>query len=334
MYYLLFYLLENKKKIVSKFDHEWQKFFQSKKQPEALIEDYLIRLEKLDNAEFAFWRDFHAYLVEEREKKFDEIQSALERTQRINLSAPFSRIVLSDYNNDPLCVYGSICEPGRFNFGALPSYYNNFGALYLANNASTAHSEVFYYDKEEEVGEGKLSSEEMSLDPTRSHLYVRTLVELETYLDLREDYTLQAFLDVVKTISPGKEFPTRWRALCKKRGRKGTERELRMVRDLPQFKASIFDSKFKQWISWLDCPSHSQWLGHYAVKCGIQGIIYPSVRNDTGYNIAVFPDTFRDSPAKVKLVDKVASVPQERTYIDNTNYLWLSKPIAEKTSEQ
>jgi hypothetical protein len=314
---------------MSKFDHPWKKHFSKNKPPEKYIEDYLIKLEKLDSAEFEFWKDFQKYLMEEREKRFSDIQSALEKAQKFNLQETFSRIVLSEYNDDPLCVYGSICEPGRFNFGALPSYYGNFGALYLGNNQQTAYVEKFHNLETETFGDGFLSASELALDSAPSHLYVRVNVSIQSYLDLRTDEALIGFLDAVKDIQPTKEFKQRWKSLCKKTKRSKVEQDLKMVREVEHLRALIFDPKFKQWISWLDCPSHSQWLGHYALKCGIQGIIFPSVRNDSGYNIAIFTDNFKESMSSIKLVDTVASVPSDRTFVNASNYVWFSKPLSE-----
>lgn len=313
---------------MSKFDHEWKKFFKKNTPPEQYIEEYLIKLEKLDKDEFDFWKDFQLHLMDQREARKADIEAAIGTSQKVDLEGIFSRIVSSDYNDDPLCVYGSICEPGRFNFGALPSYYSNFGALYLASSQPTAYLEKFHGLETDKVGEGQLTRSELSLDNAPSHLYVRVDLKLENYLDLRTDEALSAFLDAVKDITPDQELVQRWKALCKKKNRHKAKRQLKTVQTVEHLKSLIFDPNFKQWISWLDCPSHSQWFAHYALKCGVQGIVYPSVRAD-GYNIAVFPDNFRESSAVVKLKDKVASVPADRTEMNSSNYLWFSKPLSE-----
>ncbi len=314
---------------MSRFDHTWQKHFKKNTPPEQYIEDYLIKLEKLDTDEFEFWKEFQLFLREEREKRFSDIQAALERTQETNLKHTYSRIVGSEFNNDPLCVYGSICEPGRFNFGALPSYYSNFGALYLADSQKTSFLEKFHHLEGEVFGEGKLNPDELSLDNTPSHLYVRVEVEIESYIDLRKDDTLIEFLKVVKEINPTKELKSKWKSLSKKKNRKKGEQELKTVQNLDHLKASVFEKKFTQWISWLDCPSPSQWLGHYTKESGIQGILYPSVRAESGNNLAVFIENFSNKNAFVRLVDKVAAVPSDRVKIDGTNYLWFSKSLSD-----
>lgn len=311
---------------MSRFKHDWKKYFKKKVSPEQYIEEYLIRLEKLDKDEFEFWRDFQSYLKEQREDRFSDIQFAIEKTSKIDFEETMSRIVSSEYGNDPLCVYGSICEPGRFNFGALPSYYNNFGALYVASNQKTAFAEKFYHLSGETFGDGKLTAEELALTNTPSHLYVRLDVKIESYLDLRNDESLLAFLSVIKDIAPSEELKNRWKKICKNKGL-GVNNNLKTVSEIEPLKQLIFDPNFKQWISWLDCPSHSQWFAHYALKCGIQGIVYPSVRTTEGYNLAIFPDNFKDNESKVSLKDEVASVPKERTKIDSTNYFWFSKTL-------
>jgi len=313
---------------MSRFDHDWKKYFKKNTPPERYIEDYLVKLEKLDKDEFEFWRDFQKFLMEERESRFSEIQTAIEKTAKNGFNETMARIVSSEYNNDPLCVYGSICEPGRFNFGALPSYYTNFGALYMANNQPTSFAEKYYHLQNEKLGEGELTPDELSLEGTPSHLYVRVQVNLESYIDLRTDESLSGFLEAIKDISPTDDLKARWKIICKRKGRKD-QKELKTVMELEPLKQLIFDPNFKQWISWLDCPSHSQWLGHYALKCGVQGIVYPSVRSTDGYNIAVFPENFKESLATITLKDEVASVPKDRCQINASNYVWFSKPLSE-----
>ena len=67
-------------------------------------------------------------------------------------------------------------------------------------------------------------------------------------------------------------------------------------------------------------PSLSQWFGHYARAAGVAGIVYSSVRNGTGANVAVFPDNFRDTGSLVEISDQQRIVPPTKCRMDATNY--------------
>ena len=71
---------------------------------------------------------------------------------------------------------------------------------------------------------------------------------------------------------------------------------------------NIFESNYKQWGIWFDQPSNSQWIGHYAKLAGLQGIAYPSCRNTSGYNLAVFTENFENTDAFVEINDSASFI--------------------------
>jgi hypothetical protein len=66
----------------------------------------------------------------------------------------------------------------------------------------------------------------------------------------------------------------------------------------------------------IDQPAASQWFGYYVREAGIHGIIYPSIRNSEGYNLAIFPDTLGDTTARIELIDDAAGVKSEDRVLD------------------
>jgi RES domain-containing protein len=82
----------------------------------------------------------------------------------------------------------------------------------------------------------------------------------------------------------------------------------------------FFTEEYPLWAAWLDQPAPSQLFGHYCRLAGIEGILYPSVRNPNKKNIVLFPDNFKDSNAVVELIDQAPHVPAERRKITKENY--------------
>jgi len=155
---------------------------------------------------------------------------------------------------------------------------------------------------------------DLRLDPNASFSSYRIEASNLSFIDLREDTTLNAFVEIIGEIQPAP-----WLSILAQQLK---QPEPRTVTTVEQLKILLFDPIFTQWGSLLDQPSASQWFGYYVREAGIQAIIYPSVRNDAGFNLAVFPDNFRDTRAQVRLMDEVQGVSSEDSVLDSETALF------------
>lgn len=81
----------------------------------------------------------------------------------------------------------------------------------------------------------------------------------------------------------------------------------------------LLDPNYAQSPTIVDQPAASQWFGFYVKEAGIQGIVYPSVRNKIGYNLAVFPENIIGTNAKLRLLDPAAGVKSQDTFLSAEN---------------
>jgi len=280
---------------------------------EHAIHQHLVRLETLDKQNREFWRDYQFFLAMEREKLLGKITESLWAVRSQSFDFVGGRIVGSEYSKSPLCSVGSYHYPGRFNFAQIASYLPDFKALYLASDYETAFCEKFYR-RQDDVLEG-LTATELSLTPTGSFSYYRVRAKLDSVLDVRNDEALAGFCEIIATVDPSFEI-----LMAAKRIRSAPPQTIKSVQ---QLRAALLEENFQQWATWVDQPSPSQWFGHYVRLAGIQGIVYPSVRNTSGYNLSVFPDNLCDSEAEIALIDPSDSVPESDRTLNKTNHLIL-----------
>ena len=278
--------------------------------PSQYVENEIRRITKFTDDQRQFWKDFQKYLLDERDKKIDEIIGAIDSTKSENLSCDFGRIVSSKFAADPLSGVGSVLLPpgGRFNIAKSSSFSSYFIGLYLAEDYETAFTEK-YHRTTEDQSENDLKN--FALQPNESFSFNRVRVKLENYIDLTNDNTLIAFTDAIKDIT----IPDYYKNLGKK-----LKIELTMATDSEVVKSFFFNEHYPVWAAWLDQPAPSQLFGHYCKLAGVQGILYPSVRNKTKNNLVVFPDNLIESDSSLKLIDDLPFVKEDRRYIDKTNY--------------
>lgn len=288
----------------------------SKYSATAKINDLLLDLSKKTASQLEFWAAFQSHLADQREIRRDLITEALlSKAHRTYTSDEFVRIVDSRYQNRPLSSYGSIALPpgGRFNFGPISTFFRTFQALYCASDFSTAFCERFLREPSKTENDPN-DPRNARLDPGASFSSYRIKVNLDLALDLRERTNLEPFRSVIAEIKAPK-----WLAdLAKKLNQPPPQ----TVSTLDQLYTIIFDPNFTQWGALLDQPSASQWIGHYVASAGINGIIYPSVRNAEGFSLAIFPETFKDTSSSVQLIDPAAGVNQEDSVLDAKTYLF------------
>ncbi|MBP9680558.1 MAG: RES family NAD+ phosphorylase [Bacteriovorax sp.] len=278
--------------------------------PSQYVENEIKRITKFTDDQRQFWKDFQKYLLDEREKRIDDIIGSIDSTKVENLNCDFGRIVSSKFAADPLNGVGSVKLPpgGRFNIAQSSSFSSYFIGLYLAEDYETAFTEK-YHRSTEEQSESDLKH--FALQPNESFSFNRVRVNLENYIDLTNDNTLVAFTDVIKDIV----VPDYYKNLGKK-----LKIELTMATDSEVVKSFFFNEHYPVWAAWLDQPAPSQLFGHYCKLAGVQGILYPSVRNKAKNNLVVFPDNMVESNSSLKLIDEVPYVSEDRRFIDKSNY--------------
>jgi RES domain-containing protein len=280
------------------------------------MNELLVDLGKKTEEELEYWRAFQNHLVAERETRKDRIHESL-RMQAISGYANdhLVRIVDTRYQTRPLSSYGSIIVPpgGRFNFGEISAFHTMFQALYVASDFPTAAAERFLRTQ---TAADRVDQESLilRLDPEASFTSYRIRVADLTVIDIRDDANLTPFTEVISEIT----VPAWITSLAKNR-RQPLPKTLKTVDEL---KALLFDPMYTQWGSLIDQPAASQWFGHYVREAGIQGIIYPSVRDSNGYNIAIFPDNLKETQAIMELIDPAAAVRLEDRILNGENAIF------------
>ena len=180
----------------------------------------------------------------------------------------------------------------------------------MASDYKTAFAEKFH-QSDDFIGKNGLNIFDLGLRGPDSFLHVRANFHLERILDLREANVFKSFYASISHI----KIPDS----VKKRAEK-LRINLSLANSPVNLERSIFDPNYEQWDTWIDQPSPSQWFGHYARLAGIQGVLYPSVRNEEGINLAIFIDQFEDSNSFVELADEVGHINDEFRKLNNNNF--------------
>lgn len=178
----------------------------------------------------------------------------------------------------------------------------------MAEDYETAFAEKFHQSKEDQL-ENELC--DLSLQSVESFSYYRVSVKIKNYIDLTTDEALKAFVEVIKDIEAPDYYVKTGKSL---------NIPVTMATNESLLRKSFFTEEYPLWAAWLDQPAPSQLFGHYCRLAGVEGILYPSVRNPSKKNIVLFPDNFKDSNAVIELLDKAPHVPAERRKITNANY--------------
>ena len=190
------------------------------------------------------------------------------------------------------------------------SYQKYFPALYVSSDFKTAFSEKFQQG-ENESDLHNFTELDFALRKPDSFSFYKIRLCLSKIIDLREMGPINNFYNAINHIEMPSVYEKRANTL---------KVFLGIIKSSEQLKKSIFDPNYEQWDYWIDCPSSSQWFGHYTRLAGIQGVIYPSIRVEGGFNIAIFPDQFKDTSSYVALLDKTDSVKSEQKRMDAKNF--------------
>ena len=203
--------------------------------PEQYIEYVLCDLNKASKRIRTFHKDYHTYLITQRNLLLDEILQSLKEFGKKRKKGIFYRVVLSQYMNDPLSTAGSILHSGRFNFGSISYDYKSFPCIYVSSDAIGAQCEKFP-NREYKI----LSTKEMSLVPNRSFLTSRCEVNLTKCIDIRTPASLKKFTKIISQINPTEQFQKKWKKLNRKVRGENKTKPLRTIKTLQELYQSLY----------------------------------------------------------------------------------------------
>jgi hypothetical protein len=301
-------LLHAKGKILRKREELKKSFF-----PTAYLNNEIELLDKNLEQYMQLQRHFCEYYQHQRNQRKELIKEAIQTNWVKELEhQEMWRVVGHKFSQDPLCTLGSIVVPpgGRFNFGAGLEGYEKYHCLYLGDSAQTCLYEKYHQNEEYE---GKsIEKEFLALKIDETHTNYKIDVILENVIDIREEKFLKNFLECISDIPE----PVDLNKTAKFYG----WRQAKPIRKIEELRFSLLESNYTRTGITFGLPSNSQWLGYLCYQTGVQGIIYPSVRNADGYNLAVFIDNIKNSKISfVKLHDEIKYITPERRLMSKAN---------------
>ncbi|MBX3040177.1 MAG: RES family NAD+ phosphorylase [Bdellovibrionaceae bacterium] len=267
-----------------------------------------------------FFKAYYGFLQKSREEKLEEIVDTLSAVADASVNASYTRIVQLKYG-DPLSVVGSLSGPGgRFNIGNGMGHTKPFSCLYVANDFYTAFCECYHYPPE--YMRGNVRALQMALQKPSDFMSVELSVNIEKCIDLRDKDSLRRFTEVISQIKPTEEF----RDWAKELG----YFSLRTVQTHGELYRTLLTKDFLKNYYLLEMPSNSQWFGYYCLMAGIQGIIYPSVRDGAGHNIGVLVENLKDTDSFVEITGELPLLAPDRRIINSSNYEFFKIRTAKK----
>lgn len=223
----------------------------------------------------------------------DEIRAALQSVAGISVAVDnWCRQVRARYVLSPLSCAGSLISSGRFNYGNdLDNRFPRFPALYIAEDRTTAHCEMFQLATERP---GRLSAEEMNFQPDQSIAAYALAGAVHQVFDLTRPENLAPFMEVTRCFVLSTEL---------RKMEKAFGIPERRVAQLPeQLMATLMDRDWRAYPMYADVPANSQVLGSLIQDAGFEAVLYNSVRLAGGRAMAVFPRTFPNSISVVRAV--------------------------------
>jgi hypothetical protein len=229
--------------------------------------------------------DHYSALQHQRSTVAEEIAEAL-ALARIG-PFPFSRwmrVVDYQFTNHPLSAVGSVksMAGGRFNIGDIdPIKFAPFPALYLASDHETVLAETLGQPSES----AGLTRNELALRSERSYSCVAVSGMLESVIDLSKMERLRQFVDVIGKF----KLPAAIRENAKR-----LRIPDRLVSSIADLETALFAMQWRAMPMQMDVPASSQIFGQLVARAGIEGIVFPSIRSDSGgESLAVFPQNLQ-----------------------------------------
>lgn len=254
--------------------HETKKYLLDQTSP-----DEIQKLKQYGERYLKFHWDYYCELAYQRSSVEVEIRHALLDA----VVGPFKfkkwqRVLRWKYSNEPLCVAGSLTDPGgRFNIGDISKdHFKPFPALYVAKDKETALQEALCQSisKENE----KRALESALANPT-STTNCSMSGKLYRLLDLNKPKKLQEFIDVIKDFRIPEDLRRRARIF---------KETLELATTVQNLMEGVLINNWRVWPMQFDVPAPSQILGQLVVGIGVEGILYPS-KFTTKDCLAIFP---------------------------------------------
>ncbi|MCX6104321.1 MAG: RES family NAD+ phosphorylase [Proteobacteria bacterium] len=251
-----------------------------------------------------YW-DYHFALQYQRDKVKDQIFEVLNAacSSAFSFSA-WQRSVKYRYGLHPLCVIGSLVEPGgRFNFGDFnPQTFEPFPALYVAEDKSTAIAEHLLGEAERESS----TAWDQALTKSTSITIVSVSGSLEKVFDVRQAATLRSFVKLIAAFT----VPDSLKLMARRLGLA----EPLAVKTAKALKTSLEDKKWRRSAMLFDVPSNPQIFGHLIYSSKIEAVLYRSVITAKDC-LAIYPRNFAETTSYIQL-DDTAPIADTPTRLD------------------
>jgi hypothetical protein len=236
-------------------------------------------------------------LERQRATKYAELCDALRSSPSVSVNVDhWCRVTDWQWNLTPLSPAGSIKDiGGRFNIGATLDRARGqaFPCVYLAENVETAYAE--YFGNALSTAAGPLTLSEFALRRETSFATFFLKGQIETVLDLRDEKSLLAFVQVIRYF----DISSQTKAAIRSAGLPRRE----IIRTPKQLRKRLLQAPdvWRQEPTLFAIPSVSQIFGRFARDADFEGVLYPSQRG-TGLCLAVLTENLPRGDSKIEVV--------------------------------
>lgn len=217
--------------------------------------------------------DYHWNLYSELALQRSKIEAELTRALNEAAVENFSfnkwqRAVRYRYSLHPLCVLGSLKDPGgRFNIADIdPARFPQFPGLYLASDKDTALQETL--GQVPPSASSRLFAQDIALMNPQSETIVSVSGKLDGTIDLREPKRLKTFVDLMKDFTLSADL----KKMAKDLGIPAP----RVLQTPSELIDTLLEADWRRYPMGSDVPANPQIFGHLVFLAGVDGIVYPS----------------------------------------------------------
>jgi RES domain-containing protein len=239
-------------------------------------------------------------LERQRASKYTELCDALRSSPSIPVDVShWCRVTDWQWNLTPLSPAGSIKDiGGRFNIGATLDRARGqaFPCVYIAENVETAYAEYFGNPLSTPVG--PLALNEFALRRETSFATFLLKGQIDTVLDLRDERSLLAFVQVIRNFDISSQTKAAIRSVGLPR------REI--IRTPKQLRKRLLQDPdvWRQEPTLFAIPSVSQIFGRFVRDADFEGVLYPSQRGN-GLCLAIFTENLSRGDSTIQVIGDV-----------------------------
>jgi hypothetical protein len=235
-------------------------------------------------------------LERQRQNHYEALVESVRQVESISLSVDsWVRVTDFRWNLEALSSAGSISGiGGRFNIGQELRVATGQSApcLYIAEDRATAELEHFGAPLERLIGE--LSVQEYALRRPTSFTTFILRGRISNVFDLRNEKSIQAFVDIIKSFSLLAATQSKYRAL-----RLPVPRLARTTKELMRLLLARPEN-WRQMPQLMGHPAPCQTFGWFLHEAGFEGVLYPSQRGG-GRCLGIFPKNFKNSDSRIEI---------------------------------